>query len=224
MKLLVNGSCSDGNNYVLTADNGDQLLLDLGISVKDIKKSLDFNISNIVGAIISHEHLDHSKSVKDFEKMGIEVWEPYKCENKKQLKKFGCFTVQSFPVPHDNCDCVGYYIKAEGHKILYATDYEYIPVSFNRICLDTLLIECNYCEDMLNKDDAKYNHVLKGHASLNTYINIVIDNNTDSLKNVIACHLSHFGSDYNEILKETKNIVNKGVYVDYARKGLEVIL
>lgn len=57
MRLLVNGSGSDGNNYILTANNGEQLLLDLGISAKDIKKSLDFNISNIVGAIVTHSHL-----------------------------------------------------------------------------------------------------------------------------------------------------------------------
>lgn len=220
-KCLSSGSV--GNCYILTADNGEQLVLDCGIPIKQFKKENSFNVSDIVGVICTHFHKDHSLSVKDFQKMGIEVWQPYLDENKRQLKKFGCFSVQSFEVPHDCTDCVAYFIKADGHKILYATDFEYLPVSFRKIGLDTLIVECNYCEDMLNKDDAKYKHVLQGHCSLNTYLEIVNDNR-DSARNVLACHLSQLGSDKDKILTETKKIANKGVYVDYCRKGLEVDL
>ena len=45
-----------GNSYALI--NGNQiLLLDLGVSVFNIKKSINFRISDITGCVVSHEHL-----------------------------------------------------------------------------------------------------------------------------------------------------------------------
>lgn len=232
MKFRCLSSGSVGNCYILESKNGEQLVLDCGIPIKQFKKENSFNVSDIVGVVCTHFHRDHSLSVKDFEKMGIEVWQPYLDENKRQLKKFGCFTVQSFQVEHDGTDCVAYFIKADGHKILYATDFEYLPVSFRKIGLDTLIVECNYCEELLNKDDFKFAHVKRGHASFDTYLDIIRDItsysdnqcNTDTLRSVLACHLSQLGSNKDKILAETKKIVNKGVYVDYCRKGLEVDL
>lgn len=57
MRLGCIGTGSKGNTIVLTANNGEQLLLDLGMSERDLKKFLGYNISNIVGACASHSHL-----------------------------------------------------------------------------------------------------------------------------------------------------------------------
>lgn len=156
--------------------------------------------------------------------MGFEVWQPYLSENKRQIKKFGSFTVQSFEVPHDNEPTVAYFIKVNGHKLLYATDFEYLPQSFRNIGLNTLLIECNYQKDLVDKEADNRNHVLRGHAELQTTLGIVEDNNSDSLKNVLLCHLSNRNCVSNECVNEVQKIVNKDVYVDYCRKGFEVTL
>ena len=47
---------SSGNAYALINDN-EILLLDLGVSTKEIKKSIDFRVSDIVGCVVSHKHL-----------------------------------------------------------------------------------------------------------------------------------------------------------------------
>lgn len=57
MKLTCLGSSSAGNCYLLQADSGEALILDCGISIKEIKKGLNWDIRGIKGVIISHTHL-----------------------------------------------------------------------------------------------------------------------------------------------------------------------
>lgn len=56
MKLKVLGSSSKGNCYLLESDK-EVLIIELGISFKEIKKALNFDISKVVGALVTHEHL-----------------------------------------------------------------------------------------------------------------------------------------------------------------------
>lgn len=55
MRVISTGS-QEGNCYSLTADNGEILLLDFGCDKKKILKGIDFKISNVCGALLSHEH------------------------------------------------------------------------------------------------------------------------------------------------------------------------
>lgn len=171
----------------------------------------------------SRPPLDHRKSADDFKNMGIPVWQPYHDEVKSQTHKFGSFSVQSFEVPHDNEPCVGYFIKVDGQKILYATDFEYIPVSFKKIGLNHLIIECNYQKELVDTEAENRVHVLRGHAELQTTLGIVEDNNSDSLRTVLICHLSNNNSNPEEIVAEVQKVA-KNAYVDFARKGLEIEL
>ena len=57
MKLTCLGSSSAGNCYLLTSNNGETLILDCGIPIKEIKKGLNRDIRGIKGVIISHAHL-----------------------------------------------------------------------------------------------------------------------------------------------------------------------
>ena len=42
------------------------------------RQGLNWNVKDVVGVVCTHKHLDHSKSVKDFEAMGIPVFAPYR--------------------------------------------------------------------------------------------------------------------------------------------------
>lgn len=55
MLMKCNGSGSSGNGYALIADD-EILLLECGVSVKDMLKSIDYATSKVVGCLISHEH------------------------------------------------------------------------------------------------------------------------------------------------------------------------
>lgn len=57
MMLNVINTGSIGNGYVLHNDT-EALVIECGCSFMEVKKVLNFNIKKIVGAVISHRHLD----------------------------------------------------------------------------------------------------------------------------------------------------------------------
>lgn len=57
MMLRVINSGSNANGYALVGDK-ETLLLEAGCKPKDMKEAVDFNVSSIVGCIVSHTHLD----------------------------------------------------------------------------------------------------------------------------------------------------------------------
>ena len=226
MKLKCLSSGSIGNCYLLECNN-EILILDCGISIKDIKVGLNFDLSKVVGCVITHSHKDHSLSAETLKNMGIKVWQPYKYEvemQRIQRRYFGEFMIKNFSVPHDDEPCCGFLIECpNGEKLLYATDFEYIKYSFKKMGIHHLLIECNYQNEYVDRSADNRKHVLKGHAELQTTIGIVKDN-ADSLKTVILCHLSKENSNPEECIAEVKKVVNPGVYIDYARKGFDIEL
>lgn len=54
MRVISTGS-QNGNCYALCSDN-EILLLDCGCSYKQILRGIDFQISKVVGCLLSHEH------------------------------------------------------------------------------------------------------------------------------------------------------------------------
>lgn len=225
MNLRCLGSSSSGNCYLLSTET-ETLVLDCGLPIREIKKGLDWDISKVVGALCTHAHLDHAKSVKDFENMGITVFKPYDETKAFPLKiRYGSFGIQAFKVPHDGVPCYGFYITVDGHRILYATDYLHLPVSFRTKRLTDMIVECNYQKEYLNKESPKYDHQIKGHCSLDTLIEKVIkENMTNALRTVILCHLSGDSCNSEECLTEVQKVVGGYVNVVVARKGLEVEL
>lgn len=220
------GTGSSGNCYALYDNDGKILLLDLGLARKQILKGIDFNVSDVVGAVVSHSHLDHSKAVKDFENMGIPVFKPFDETKACPLKiRYGSFGIQAFKVPHDGVPCYGFYITVDGHRILYATDFEYLPCSFKNVRLTDMIVECNHQTKLVDKEQAKYTHQIKGHCSLDTLIEKVIKENvTSDLRTVILCHLSGDSANPEECLAEVQKVAGEGVKCVCAAAGLETEL
>lgn len=219
MRLDVIGSGSSGNMIVLQNDN-EALVLDCGMQYKKCMQTVDYNVAKIVGTCVTHSHIDHSKYIAEFEKVGIPVYKPY--EDTKKVVKFGKFTIQAFDVRH-NVPCFGFYISHEEiGKLIYATDTCYCKYRFKG--LNHILIECNYNKKLSDKEEAKYLHQLKDHMEQSDTMNFIKENNSDSLRTLLLCHLSRFSIEPNECVGLAKEIVSSGVYVDYARKGLEIEL
>lgn len=224
MKLKCLGSGSSGNCYLLTADNGETLLLDAGLPIMEIKRGLNWDIKCVVGAICTHAHKDHSLSVSDLEHMGIKVWQP-QSDHSKRERHIGKFHIFCFQVPHNGTENYGFLIMVDNQKLLYLTDLEYCPYVFRKQRLDHMLIECNYQKKYIAEDynDAKKSHVYRGHMELETVKEFVIANKSDALQNVILCHLSRDNSDAKECVTEVKKIAPLA-NVDYAAAGKEWIL
>lgn len=232
LKLKCLGSGSSGNCYLLSTET-ETLILDCGIPIIEIKKGLNFDLSKVVGCVVTHSHKDHSLSAKDFENMGIPVFKPY--ENKEPINLKGWNgTIQAFDLTdkdgkftHTNadgseCPCYGFLIThPDLGRMLYITDTELVKWRFKDI--NHILISCNYQKKYIDDENlAKRNHVFRGHMELETVKEFIKANNSNSLQNIILCHLSNDNSDPKECKAEVEKVAKYPVYV--ARKGLEVEL
>ncbi len=56
MRIATLATGSSGNSYVLE-ENNQIVLLDLGISLPEIKRGIKYRVSDIAAAFVSHAHL-----------------------------------------------------------------------------------------------------------------------------------------------------------------------
>ena len=232
LKCIATGST--GNCYTLTSNSGETLILDCGIPIKEIKKGLYWNIRNVVGCIVSHVHSDHSKSVEDLEAMGIPILAPYLGDSSKSMN-MGEFTVKHFDLTTidgnwthtdangEPCPIYGFLIThKEMGRMLYITDCNLIKWRFKDI--NHILLGVNYDKDLIDRDNTgKANHVFRGHLSIDTACDFVKANYSDSLQNVIMCHLSAENADSDSFIKKMKRVV-WGANVDVAERNKEWVL
>lgn len=233
MKLKCIATGSTGNCYTLTSDSGETLILDCGIPIKEIKKGLNWNVKDVVGVLCTHKHLDHSKSLNDFKSMGIPIYAPYLKIDYMSMN-MGEFTVKPFDLTTidgnwthtdangEPCPIFGFLIAhKEMGKLLYITDTELIKWRFKGI--NHILLGVNYDKDLVDTDNPKANHVFRGHLSIDTACDFVKANDSDSLQNVIMCHLSSENADKDSFVAKMENAVN-GANVDVAEQGKSWIL
>lgn len=215
LKTIATGS--SGNCHALIADAGEILLLDLGENEKKIKKGIGWRISDVVSAIVTHKHADHSKSVNDFERMGIPVFKPY--ENTETfVKQYSGFKIQAFDLTtidgrwtHTDadgteCPCYGFLIEhKEMGRMIYMTDTAIVKWRFKNI--NHILLGVNYDKDMIYPDnEGKKNHIFGGHMEIDTACEFVKENNSDCLHNVIMCHLSADNADSDKFIECMKKV------------------
>lgn len=167
--------------------------------------------------------------------MGIPVFAPYKSLEPMDLRGMAGLKVQAFDLTdlsgkwmHTNadgseCPCYGFLIThPDMGRLLYITDTELVKWRFKDI--SHILISCNYIKDDLDDENiAKRNHVLRGHMELETVKEFIKSNATDSLQNVILCHLSEQNSDDERMVSEIQKVAPQA-NVCVAERGLEVEL
>lgn len=173
--------------------------------------------------------LDHSKSLKDFETMGIQILAPYLGDSCKSMN-MGEFTVKPFDLTtidgswtHTNadgseCPCYGFLIiHKEMGRMLYITDTELIKWRFKDI--NHILLGVNYDKELVDSENqSKNNHIFRGHLEIGTACDFVSANNSSTLQNVIMCHLSSENADCDSFVEKMKKVAY-GANVDVAVAG-----
>ncbi len=222
IKFLSLGSGSSGNCYFLGTDNYG-ILIDAGISLRTIKKAFKDNgieMNCIRAVFITHDHADHIKFVNGLgEKLHIPVYATSRTHEgirrnycmteklspdsirfleKRHPMQLLDFKIESFEVPHDGTDNVGYCISVpDGKTFVFLTDLgEITPVAAEYIRkANYLVIETNYDDCMLEM--GKYPPYLKkriagptGHMSNSATADFLAANMSGHLKYIWLCHLS----------------------------------
>lgn len=241
MILHVISTGSKGNCYLLTDDQGRVIALDAGVSINGIVSALSHDTRKFDGAIITHGHGDHSKAVKDLVKSGVPVYLsrgtfeevgnlgailPVTSDGRFDVFKVGNWNIQPFSVQHDAADPVGFLLaNFKGHKILYATDTYYLKYSF--IGLTHIIVECNYCTDILmhniesgNISGARKNRLLHSHFSLENVLKFLKATDLTHCVKIVLVHLSDANSDakkmVNAVFKQT------GIETIAAEDGIDI--
>jgi phosphoribosyl 1,2-cyclic phosphodiesterase len=244
MKLKVLGSSSKGNCYILESPTG-SLLIEAGLRWSEIQKGLDFDLSNVVGAIISHSHGDHSSAVREVLKAGIDIYlsdatwvqingapiYPYRVNIINELHLFGVkdFAIVPFPTEHDCAGSVGYLIQYQptGERTLFLTDSFYSKYMFAG--LNYIMLECNYIKETLDAniaagliDERMKPRLLQSHMSLEHCKEFLQANDLSQVREIILLHLSDANSDAARMIREIKEVT--GITPKIAESGLGVEL
>ena len=209
--LKVVGTGSGGNCYLLTV-NSQTLVIEAGVNFKSVKKALNFDLSQVVGVLVSHEHGDHSCAVKDFVKFGKKIYctlwtkNAIKNNNLTPIVKMcpfqiGLFKVTAFKTFHDALDPCGFLIEFEGKRMAFITDTNDLNIRLNNI--DYWLIEANYSPSELkasNLDIVLKKRIQQSHMSIDRCKTILDAHNAEKSKLVLLIHGSEKHSNKEEFL------------------------
>src|SRR5699024_6660702 len=223
-------SGSSGNFYTLS-DGETKIIIEAGIRISEIKKSLNFRLSEIAGVLISHSHKDHCLSVKEIIKAGLNVYmleetreeigiKHHRIKIIEPLKQFkiGTMNILPFDVQHD-VKAVGFLIQDDkGIKFLYATDTYYIKYQFKNVSI--IAVECNYSEEILEENILAGDvpvlmkkRLKKSHFSLENVKDFLLANDLRETKEIWLLHMSSRNSNPEMFKREIQAVTGKPVYI-----------
>lgn len=240
MKLHVIATGSSGNAYLLSNER-ESLLIEAGVQINTITKALDYNLSKLVGCIVSHNHSDHCVGVPKLLKSGVEVYASEDCHNAMKTNghhsakiaienvpfHLGGFKIKGFAVKHDEKvhGSFGYLIHhPETGNVLFMTDLYYTKYFFKG--LNNIIIEANYSEEIMNSlPDYRYkrmldDRVIASHMSLETCRETLKANDLTAVNNIVFVHLSNRNADHLLFQQEIQAATGKSVIV--AESGMVI--
>jgi phosphoribosyl 1,2-cyclic phosphodiesterase len=218
VKFCVLASGSSGNAALLATENT-RILVDAGLTMKELRRRLAAigeDLASVDAILITHEHSDHVAGLpvlarSDDIHAAIYMthlaapaidWgktQPARLERFQSGANFqiGDIEVQSFGIPHDAKDTVGFCFVAQGVHIGVVTDLGYIPenVKYHLRRTDLLLLESNHDLDMLKVGPYPWSvkqRVMsrEGHLSNLGMSDYLIENLDSSTSNLVLGHLS----------------------------------
>lgn len=173
-------SSSSGNCYYIKSETT-SILVDVGISASQIVKRLDaleVSVQEIAGVFLTHEHVDHVKSVSAFHKKAPAAWfiasqgtvngldEKVRSAIEPQLSivapgccdgsqcrdlMIGDIEVHTFCLSHDAAEPTAYTFSKDGRKIAIVTDTGIVTEEIYEALKDAdlLVLEANHEENIL---------------------------------------------------------------------------
>ncbi len=214
MRFALIGSGSKGNG-TLIEHGASRILIDCGFSLRETEarlQRLHCEPENLDAVLITHEHGDHIRGVGMLaRRYRIPVWATRGTAGSSKLGKvpvlnlfdvhqtlaIGDIEVQPFPVPHDAREPCQFVFSDGQTRIGLLTDTGSITRHIHEQLsgCDALILECNHDQQML--EDGPYPPSLKqrvggryGHLSNAQAAEILQNIETESLKHLVAAHLS----------------------------------
>jgi phosphoribosyl 1,2-cyclic phosphodiesterase len=221
MQVTILGSGSAGNCTLVETDST-RILVDAGLSGRQIAHRLariGRNIEQIHGIVLTHEHTDHTRGLgilcKDkplpvyANRLTAEAvaanpeWSgrlriSWRLFSTGAPFEVGDLTVESFSVPHDAYDPVGFVVRQGAQAVGVLTDLGHATkLVIERVrTTDALVVEANHDLKLLQEDTARpwalKQRIMSrhGHLSNDAAATLVSEVVSDKLRHVFLAHLS----------------------------------
>lgn len=240
MKLKVIGTGSKGNAYLI--EHGKEcLLLDAGLPMDAIYRAVGENFTALQGVLLSHDHGDHSYSVKKLLKQFVNVL----CTKETaealgipannvcvtfvrhgNIYSIGNWLIQPFELEHDADGSIGFLIQYAGEDdhIAYITDTAFSKYKLPP--LTDLIVECSFTDEKLRENyeelEDRFVRLKTSHMSLNRLLRMLDAMDKRRLRNVVLVHLSDENSDAKVMQEKVEQATGAKVYC--ADAGMEIML
>ncbi len=219
-----------------------RLLIDAGLSVRETSRRLALigeDAARLDAIVITHEHCDHVCGLARLaKKLNIPVYISWLTApaidwmgSTPSLETFiagttlsiGDIEIDSFTIPHDAIDPVGFCVRAQGVKFGIATDLGYVTdsIRFHLRQADLLLLESNHDLDMLKVGPYPWSvkqRVMSrvGHLSNDGACDFILRDFASSAAALILGHLSEHNNH--------PEIARMGAQQALEQRGLETRL
>jgi phosphoribosyl 1,2-cyclic phosphodiesterase len=237
------GSGSAGNSALVATDHC-KILVDGGLSARQITVRLEqcgMTPEQLDGVLLTHEHGDHVCGLDVLcRKFDLPIYansqtaEAVRCDcSLDQHRNWRIFRtgaefkicdliVQSFPVPHDAVDPVGFAFYAGSNGLGFITDLGYATkMIVERLRqVHTLVIETNHDEKLLQNDTHRPWPVKQriqsrhGHLSNNAAATVIEELLPGKIDRVVLGHLSRDCNTPELALNTVRNALNKSGKID----------
>lgn len=169
MRACVLGSGSNGNATLVATDQA-RVLFDAGFSCRQIQlrlESIGEDFRDLDAVVVSHEHSDHVKGLEVLaRRTDVKIYSTQLTASVLRWKKeapelvtfeagrgfrIGDMQIETFTVPHDAIDPVGFSVRQNGCKLSIVTDLGYMTdsVRYHLTESDLLVLESNHDLEML---------------------------------------------------------------------------
>lgn len=227
MKFESLASSSHGNAYIVS-DRDTHILLECGISHKQLQKLSGFSLSEFKACLVSHEHKDHAKSVEDLISRGMEVYMSYGTAKAleteaatliESMEQFnvGSFDIVPFATFHDAAEPLGFLIKSrvDGDVLAFATDTVNLRYRFPG--LNILAIEANYDKHVLDRCEKLPEKIRKritnSHMEIDTLCDYLGTLDLSECREIHLLHLSDATSREAEFIAKVERKVPRGIKI-----------
>lgn len=227
MKFESLASSSHGNAYIVS-DSDTRILIECGVSHKQLQKLAGFSLSDIKACLVSHEHKDHAKCVDELIKRGMEVYmscgTAQALENEsatliENMEQFnvGSFDIVPFTTFHDAAEPLGFLIKSriDGDVLAFATDTVNLRYKFPG--LNILAIEANYDRKILDRCEKlpeKVRHrITNSHMEIDTLCDYLRSLDLSECREIHLLHLSDAMSDEGGFMRKVLRTIPTGIEV-----------
>lgn len=242
MKFIILASGSKGNSTLVINDKEELILIDAGISYKEIKEKINrygYDINDINHVLITHEHDDHIKSISCFSNAKIYSLKDINVAN-NYLEKYSQvningFDVMAIPLSHD-VKCCGYVIKDNKETLVYITDTGYINYKNIKYITnaDYYIFESNHNVPMLMETKRPFfikSRILgdEGHLSNEVASDTLCDIIGENTKQIYLAHISQEANTKEQAIStlyakaKEREIEINNIFINAADQNIELI-